>query len=292
MERKRSMCRGKKGEEDEEEEEWEDRRQSLRKRKRIRYTLDDDYVDDDEEYTDCDDGDDDDVEDADNGDVEDNDDNDDEEQEKDKGLLLVTCGTNDGVLDTKKLARGEECIKCGGCLFTPPAFEEFAGKGSAKKWKSTILYKNEPLQFWFEQGHLSTKGYRRRGNNTAKNKPLQLNYESDDLSGGDSDLQSAEETEDTDVQDDDFLPSREEPLPETREEETERVPDGNKGEAGDSGHPENNEDAPPAADNPEDQSVIKESHRKLITSTPEKQGLHMEPKIVINRLEMTVSVWM
>ncbi|KAM4531619.1 uncharacterized protein PAE49_023777 isoform 2-T2 [Odontesthes bonariensis] len=306
MERKRSLYLYKKGEE--EEEECEDRRQSLRKRKRINYTLEDHYVEDedgDEEYTDYDDGDDDDdedVEDADNddGDVEDNDDNDDdddEEQEKDKGLLLVTCGTKEGVLDAKKLARGKECIKCKGVLFTPPAFEEFAGKGSTKKWKATILYENKPLQFWLEQGHLSTKGYRRRRNNTAKNKPLPLNYESDDLSGGESDEQSAEGTED--VQDDDCLPSREEQLPETREEETERVEDGNKGEAVDSGHPESYEEedqleegetgdeyAPPDADNPEDQSLIKESHRKLITSTPEKHALHMEPKIVISRLKM------
>lgn len=73
-----------------------------------------------------------------------------------KNRFSVSCGNKKGILDQEKLARGEDCIEREGCWFAPSAFEQFGGRGSRKKWKATILYNNKPLQFWFDQGILSS----------------------------------------------------------------------------------------------------------------------------------------
>lgn len=45
---------------------------------------------------------------------------------------------------------GEDCIECEGHWLAPPAFEDSGGKGSSKKWKTSIFYENKSLQLWFE----------------------------------------------------------------------------------------------------------------------------------------------
>ncbi|KAM9391695.1 uncharacterized protein KZ484_003229 isoform 2-T2 [Pholidichthys leucotaenia] len=114
-------------------------------------------------------------------------------QENDR--LLVTCGNISGFLDVEKLRKGEECIAYKGRSFAPPVFEDLAGKGSSRKWKSTIFYDGKPLQYWFEQGHLTTKGYKRTGLKTAEN-TLPSNGKDEDLS--DEDL-SDEDLSDEDL---------------------------------------------------------------------------------------------
>ncbi|XP_036004346.1 uncharacterized protein LOC105933507 isoform X2 [Fundulus heteroclitus] len=79
------------------------------------------------------------------------------------GIWYVTCENKEGVMDIEKLKRGESCIKCDGLWFTPPAFEEFAGRGACKKWKASIFHERRPLIHWFDKGILSTTGYLRRG---------------------------------------------------------------------------------------------------------------------------------
>ncbi|KAM4534811.1 uncharacterized protein V3H82_024706 isoform 2-T3 [Fundulus diaphanus] len=79
------------------------------------------------------------------------------------GIWYVTCENKEGVMDIEKLKRGESCIKCDGLWFTPPAFEEFAGRGACKKWKASIFHERRPLMHWFDKGILSTSGYLRRG---------------------------------------------------------------------------------------------------------------------------------
>ncbi|XP_070703729.1 uncharacterized protein [Pempheris klunzingeri] len=165
MERKRIRLRriSSEGEED------EDRRISSRSRKRVRYMEDEEEDESNEE--------------------------DDEEEDDDQpglsmqtghdqrtqgniinmqnlGLLPVTCGSKTGILDVEKLDRGEECIMCEDHWFTPPTFEDLGGKGCSKKWKTSIFYENKPLQFWFEQGSLTTTGYKRRGNESTKKKKV------------------------------------------------------------------------------------------------------------------------
>ncbi|XP_015234052.1 PREDICTED: uncharacterized protein LOC107087150 isoform X2 [Cyprinodon variegatus] len=81
---------------------------------------------------------------------------------KKDGTWLVTCENKEGVMDLKKLERGENCIECEGLWFTPPAFEDLAGKGSCKKWKRTIFHEGRPLGHFFSEGILSTVGYLRR----------------------------------------------------------------------------------------------------------------------------------
>nr|XP_054606665.1 aspartic and glutamic acid-rich protein isoform X2 [Nothobranchius furzeri] len=76
------------------------------------------------------------------------------------GLWSITCGAKNGLLDIERLKQGEKCIESEGRWFIPPAFENFGGKGTAKKWKATISHKGKSLQFWFKKGLLSTKGYK------------------------------------------------------------------------------------------------------------------------------------
>ncbi|XP_014846978.1 PREDICTED: uncharacterized protein LOC106920467 [Poecilia mexicana] len=82
---------------------------------------------------------------------------------KQNGIWFVTCENKEGVMDIEKLKKGENCIECRGLWFTPPAFEEFAGRGACKKWKNSICHEGRPLTHWFAKGILSTTGYQRRG---------------------------------------------------------------------------------------------------------------------------------
>ncbi|XP_023204403.1 uncharacterized protein LOC111611594 isoform X2 [Xiphophorus maculatus] len=80
-----------------------------------------------------------------------------------QGIWFVTCENKEGIMDIEKLKKGENCIACRGLWFTPPAFEEFAGRGACKKWKTSICHEGRPLTHWFAKGILSTTGYKRRG---------------------------------------------------------------------------------------------------------------------------------
>ncbi|KAM4634485.1 uncharacterized protein ACJ7VT_001049 [Polymixia lowei] len=145
----------------EEEEENEKRRTSSRKR-RVEYYEDDydDYDDEEEEEE--------------NRDQEDSEQpgpstqtghiqgTPDDERNNDLRVLPVTCRNKNGTLDIDKLARGDACIESEGCWFAPPAFESFAGKGSTKKWKSSIFFDDKPLQLLFENDYLKSPGYRKR----------------------------------------------------------------------------------------------------------------------------------
>nr|XP_046271372.1 uncharacterized protein LOC124073275 isoform X5 [Scatophagus argus] len=157
MERKRTSSRFKC-----EEEQYTDRRINPRGGKRVRYTEDysdyDDEVELDDEYEDEDE----DEYEEDNEQPGTSTQNTHNQRRQETRLLTVTCGNKKGILDIEKLGRGEECIQCQDCWFSPPAFEEFGGKGSSKKWKTSIFYDNKPLQFLFEQGSLTTKGFKRR----------------------------------------------------------------------------------------------------------------------------------
>ncbi|XP_043956689.1 uncharacterized protein LOC122822250 isoform X3 [Gambusia affinis] len=82
---------------------------------------------------------------------------------KQNGIWFVTCENKKGIMDVEKLKKGENCIECQGLWFTPPAFEEFAGRGACKKWKNSICHEGRPLTYWFANGILSTTGYQRRG---------------------------------------------------------------------------------------------------------------------------------
>uniref|UniRef100_A0A8P4G140 SAND domain-containing protein n=1 Tax=Dicentrarchus labrax TaxID=13489 RepID=A0A8P4G140_DICLA len=288
MERKRIRLRLMFDEEEEEEEEEDrDRRSSLRKRKRARYIEDDDEEEEEEE---------------DSNEGEEEEDN--KESSEQPGpstqcthnqrmqknrLLTVTCGNKTGILDVEKLNRGEECIKCQNSWFSPPTFEEFGGKGSCKKWKRSIFYGNKPLQFLFEQGSLTTKGFKKRG--TSPSKKIRSSFRISDSSSEESQIQSAEETEEDDVRDEDWIPGSEELVLETEEE---RVGVENGGEVIDSGadkseeeedkkqQGEIDEDVPAVDDN--DNGVCEEREPKLIHSTPEKHALEKKVKVVVKRL--------
>ncbi|XP_067427441.1 cyclin-dependent kinase 11A-like [Thunnus thynnus] len=197
MERKRTRLRLFSEEED------RDRRSSQRFRKRVRYFGDDEDEDEENEQP---------------GPSTRKTHN---QRTQENRLLHVTCGNKKGILDVRKLDRGKECIKCEGRWFAPPAFEDFGGKGHSKKWKTSIFHDNKPLQFWFEKGSLTTKGFKRRRTETAKHKKiLSSDHESGSLSEeSEISLQSAEDTVEDDVEDEDWHPSSEELAPVTEEEE-------------------------------------------------------------------------
>ncbi|XP_054861487.1 probable serine/threonine-protein kinase kinX isoform X1 [Amphiprion ocellaris] len=122
-------------EEEEEEESTSDRRDSLRKRKKVNYWTDAhvDGEDEEDEYEE------------------------DEEEGEEEGEHSQTTPEN-----------SEPCIEYQGDFCTPPEFEDIAGKSRAKKWKTSIFYKRKPLQYYFDKELLTTVGYHRRRRETAK----------------------------------------------------------------------------------------------------------------------------
>ncbi|XP_016533847.1 uncharacterized protein LOC107837840 [Poecilia formosa] len=78
-----------------------------------------------------------------------------------------------GIMDLEKLKRDKMCIKCDGSWYTASGFEKFAGKGSNKKWKVSILHEGKPLQFWFKTGLLYKQGYTKKRKNPVKKSILE-----------------------------------------------------------------------------------------------------------------------
>ncbi|XP_071330314.1 myb-like protein X isoform X2 [Trachinotus anak] len=261
-------------ENDEEEEEDSDRRNSLRRSKRFRH-----YT----EYSDGDDDEDGEEEEEEEEDLEDQEDNEQpgpstqnthNQRAQEKRLLLVTCGDKKGTLDVEKLARGEECIQSEGSWFSPPAFEDFAGKGSSKKWKVSIFHEGKPLQILFDPKKILS--------------PHRLSESSSEA----SEIQSTEETEEDDVQDDDWLPGSEELALEA--EGGERAGPENGGDVVDSGDDKNkeeedktemgeteDEEVPAVTVNANDNNVFEEMKTRLIISTSGKTVLR--PSVVVLR---------
>ncbi|XP_056256709.1 deformed epidermal autoregulatory factor 1-like isoform X2 [Seriola aureovittata] len=197
--------------------------------------------------------------------------------------MHVTCGGKEGILDVEKLGRSEDCIQCESHWFSPSAFEDFAGKGFWKKWKSTIFHKDKPLQTLFEKGILTTQGYNRRRTDTTKPKNFLLSISDSESSSEVIEIQSEEELEDDDVLDEDWVPSREELVPELEkgEEEEEEEEGADGGEAED-------EDVPAVTDNGKANNVFEEMETHLILSTSARSAL--QPAVVVlKRLRKTES---
>uniref|UniRef100_UPI003AACF5DB uncharacterized protein n=1 Tax=Centroberyx gerrardi TaxID=166262 RepID=UPI003AACF5DB len=202
-------------------------------------------------------------------------------------LLPVTCGSKKGLLDVEKLASGEACIESEGCWFAPPAFEEFAGRGSSKKWKATIFFENKPLQFWLEQGCLGTPGFKKRKAASKKQKKTPSPNSESESSSEESKAESEEEVEEDDEKDEDWHPgggsAAEELVALTEEEEEEVGGDENGGEDEDSGRDRQSEeedkmatedeDTPAAADGDDDNRVFEgEKGNWFILSGYEEMG--------------------
>ncbi|XP_004560836.1 uncharacterized protein LOC101481474 isoform X1 [Maylandia zebra] len=85
-----------------------------------------------------------------------------------KQFLPVICGTTEGILDCEKLEQSKACIKYEGKWYKPPRFEILAEKGLCKKWKATIFYDDQPLEYWIKKGYLKTEGYRKGRSKTRK----------------------------------------------------------------------------------------------------------------------------
>ena len=63
----------------------------------------------------------------------------------------VVCGTLQAKLNTRDLSSGSSsCILFGSRLMTPCDFQRLAGKASAKNWKATIRYLDQPLSRFLE----------------------------------------------------------------------------------------------------------------------------------------------
>uniref|UniRef100_UPI0037E79690 neurofilament medium polypeptide-like isoform X2 n=1 Tax=Semicossyphus pulcher TaxID=241346 RepID=UPI0037E79690 len=200
-------------------------------------------------------------------------------------LLPVTCGNKTGTLDVEKLQSGEACIECEGSWFTPSEFETFGGKGQSKKWKASIYYDNKPLQFWLEQGSLTTKGFTRRG--TERKRKIKSSNRSSDSSSEESETQ-AEEEDDVDC-----LPSSKEMVlgPEEGEEERAGAENGggdDKSEEEDemeNGETED-ENVPAVAVNDRDNRVFegRETEVKTLKDKIWRSALQMKLKVVLDRL--------
>lgn len=195
--------------------------------------------------------------------------------EQRSGLLPVTCGNKKGILDPEKFRKSERCIGCEGRWFTPPEFEQQAGKGSCRKWKATILYENQPLQFWLKEGQLTTKGFNCR--QARKNKQKTSGSSSEE-----SEIQSAEETEEDDVEDQDWLPDDKELVKTGREEGEEGRVGAEKGGEVAVSDVDKSEEEDKADTHNEDKQVSEEMKAQ------QKMALQREVKVIITRLPKSV----
>ncbi|XP_047213925.1 dentin matrix acidic phosphoprotein 1-like [Girardinichthys multiradiatus] len=303
--KRRSFPRSNSGQEDEEGQSC-DRKHSLRKRKCVIYW---DHADKNDD-----------------GDDNDNDDDDNEEEEeeeqenynqipphnwdKDLELWPVICGTKEGMMDAKKLEKSLKCIECEGRHFTPPAFEDFAGKSLSKKWKATIYSDGKPLQYWFDKGLLVTRGYLKKRTESIKTKAQTFQNNKDksahnlrqhDSLGGcilmeESEAEFTEDSEEEDVS---------ERLPGSKnrvlrmEEKKGGHDDRNGGDYVNSDHQEEKQDDKldqheieedgDASDDPKDLCAPKKTDPRLIISTPEKLALQMKMKVMLKRMSVTRS---
>ncbi|XP_043956695.1 uncharacterized protein LOC122822251 isoform X2 [Gambusia affinis] len=205
---------------------------------------------------------------------------------EDRELWPVSCGDKMGIMDVQKLAKSEECIECERRMFTPPAFEEFAGRGSAKKWKHSIYSDGKPLQHWFDKGLLDTEGYK-KGAKTYKKKGKTFQNNGDKpahhLSRRDAPGAGESGTEATDdSENDNWIHSGSGRWLSRPEEEKER---------NDSDHPEENQDETEddGDDNDKNLCAPNEPDPRLIISTPEKLALQMNSVVLLQRMSMARS---
>ncbi|XP_054890924.1 uncharacterized protein LOC129363098 [Poeciliopsis prolifica] len=237
---------------------------------------------------------------------------------KQNGIWFVTCENKEGVMDIEKLKKGENCIKCQGLWFTPPAFEEFAGRGACKKWKNSICHEGKPLIHWFAKGILSTSGYQRRGAEPMKkvkvssrkmeSKPTKSVHEFQGskrskcersvtsvtqkrISPGSSveaEVQSVQDPEGGHITDDHKQSDSDEFL--KRGQKNRDDPDGRSDEHGiNSGDAENgnetdNGDVLADADYPDNSGDAREKHKDSDAAKAEEQEMKRETEVTVRRL--------
>lgn len=224
-----------------------------------------------------------------------------------KKIWPVTCGTKEGIMDAEKLAKSEECIECEGRFFTPPAFEEFAGKGSSKKWKSTIYSDDKPLQHWFDEGLLNTGGYLRKGTKNVMKKQRRFQNNGNEStynlrrqnSIGDSIVIEESEGDVTEDSEDEDVSKRYSVCKSwllRTEEEKERGDDRNDGDSVNSDQSEGNQDDKSDHEEMEDDEDMLDNHTyiaapkepdpRLIISTSKKDALQKKIIVTLERITL------
>ncbi|XP_048054863.1 uncharacterized protein si:dkey-68o6.8 isoform X2 [Megalobrama amblycephala] len=84
---------------------------------------------------------------------------------KHKKWLPVTCGEKEALLDREVLRRydrNKKCIKYRKEMIAPYQFEEMAGRGTWKNWKTSILCQDKKLKDLLEEGILEMPKTKRR----------------------------------------------------------------------------------------------------------------------------------
>ncbi|XP_024128558.1 uncharacterized protein LOC112146790 isoform X2 [Oryzias melastigma] len=200
------------------------------------------------------------------------DDHDEEAEEKrynqispEKVLWRVTCGTKKGILNKRRLRRGELCIMYNGKWISPTDFEAYGGRSSAKKWKYSIHHDNKPLEFFFRTGHLCTGGFKFKKTHLTKDKVLALSEDSEAHSSADNEenrWDSSAVTDEEDVMED----GREAEKSEVKESERNEI---------------DHEDSTASVEISKDQPALKEMHPSISAKIPPTSAY---PVVAIERL--------
>ncbi|XP_036420031.1 nuclear body protein SP140-like protein isoform X2 [Colossoma macropomum] len=85
-----------------------------------------------------------------------------EEHIRNKQALSVCCEKKGGILYKEKFNNSEPCILSEGQWFTPSEFEKYGGKEKNRKWRTSILYRQFPLQTLIEGGFLSSPSFKQK----------------------------------------------------------------------------------------------------------------------------------
>ncbi|XP_036378602.1 uncharacterized protein LOC118773647 [Megalops cyprinoides] len=108
--------------------------------------------------------------------------------------LIVTCGSEKGILDKYKLEKGRVCIKVKDRWYSPSGFEQLGGKEKWKNWKQSIRCNGIPLAQLIKNGELKCTNKMRRG--CAVNKKTRPFPSRRSITDTDSDEEEEDEEED------------------------------------------------------------------------------------------------
>lgn len=92
--------------------------------------------------------------------------------------IWVECNGKKGRFSLEEFKRNSrsQCITCEGKRFSPPAFEAYSGRGSAKKWRLSLKYNGRPIDDYLTSlGVLSGKRHLNGTNEETNTSRLDMN---------------------------------------------------------------------------------------------------------------------
>ena len=105
--------------------------------------------------------------------------------------IWVECNGYKGSFSVEEFKRSSksQCISCDGKRFSPSAFEAYSGRGSAKKWRTSIKYNGRPIDDYLTSlgivsGRRQLEGTNEEENRSTVTSRLDMNGQVEPIRGG------------------------------------------------------------------------------------------------------------